>query len=64
MCVIDTSQGQICRLNDLVTVKKTRHTTYRKIYNPATFLRGIYSRTSNNGHCRGIQILSVIGGVR
>jgi hypothetical protein len=23
-----------------------------------------YSRTSNNGHCRGIQILSVIGGVR
>jgi hypothetical protein len=24
----------------------------------------IYSRTSNNGHCRGIQILSVIGGVR
>jgi hypothetical protein len=26
--------------------------------------RYIYSRTSNNGHCRGIQILSVIGGVR
>jgi hypothetical protein len=26
--------------------------------------RSIYSRTSNNGHCRGIQILSVIGGVR
>jgi hypothetical protein len=24
----------------------------------------IYSRTSNNGHCRGTQILSVIGGVR
>jgi hypothetical protein len=24
----------------------------------------LYSRTSNNGHCRGIQILSVIGGVR
>jgi hypothetical protein len=24
----------------------------------------IYSGTSNNGHCRGIQILSVIGGVR
>jgi hypothetical protein len=24
----------------------------------------MYSRTSNNGHCRGIQILSVIGGVR
>jgi hypothetical protein len=24
----------------------------------------IHSRTSNNGHCRGIQILSVIGGVR
>jgi hypothetical protein len=23
-----------------------------------------YSRTSNNGHCQGIQILSVIGGVR
>jgi hypothetical protein len=23
-----------------------------------------YSQTSNNGHCRGIQILSVIGGVR
>jgi hypothetical protein len=23
-----------------------------------------YSLTSNNGHCRGIQILSVIGGVR
>jgi hypothetical protein len=23
-----------------------------------------YNRTSNNGHCRGIQILSVIGGVR
>jgi hypothetical protein len=23
----------------------------------------MYSRTSNNGHCRGIQILSVIGGV-
>jgi hypothetical protein len=23
-----------------------------------------YSRTSNNGHCRGIQILSVIGSVR
>jgi hypothetical protein len=23
----------------------------------------LYSRTSNNGHCRGIQILSVIGGV-
>ena len=26
--------------------------------------REIYSRTSNNGHYRGIQILSVIGGVR
>jgi hypothetical protein len=24
----------------------------------------MYSRNSNNGHCRGIQILSVIGGVR
>jgi hypothetical protein len=23
-----------------------------------------FSRTSNNGHCRGIPILSVIGGVR
>jgi hypothetical protein len=23
-----------------------------------------YSRTSNNGQCRGIQILSVVGGVR
>ena len=24
----------------------------------------LYNRTSNNGHCRGIQMLSVIGGVR
>jgi hypothetical protein len=24
----------------------------------------LYSQTSNNGHCRGIQILSVIGGIR
>jgi hypothetical protein len=31
---------------------------------PRPFKLTIYSRTSNNGHCRGIQILSVIGGVR
>jgi hypothetical protein len=30
----------------------------------AVFLNTFYSRTSNNGHCRGIQILSVRGGVR
>jgi hypothetical protein len=29
---------------------------------PVLFLK--YGRTSNNGHFRGIQILSVIGGVR
>jgi hypothetical protein len=27
-------------------------------------IKNKYSRTSNNGQCRGIQILSVIGGVR
>jgi hypothetical protein len=30
----------------------------------ASFTLYIYSQTSNNGHCRGIKILSVIGGVR
>jgi hypothetical protein len=29
-----------------------------------SIVRSLYSRTSNNGHCRGIQVLSVIGGVR
>ena len=32
--------------------------------NKCTSVCLVYSRTSNNGHCRGIQILSVIGGVR
>jgi hypothetical protein len=43
-----------CRMCKLCTCVHT-HNTHRN---------RIYSRTSNNGHFRGIQILSVIGGVR
>jgi hypothetical protein len=41
-------------------------TTFTKLVHAMRHLKmtTVYSRTSNNGHCRGIQILSVIGGVR
>ena len=36
------------------------------VVDESVILKGIikYSVTSNNGHCRGISVLSVIGGVR
>jgi hypothetical protein len=49
-----------CLWNTVVTI----YSTCISIQNCASGWRYIYSRTSNNEHCRGIQILSVIGGVR
>jgi hypothetical protein len=48
-------------LDYLCNGRKKQHST-TIFWRMVTITR--YSQTSNNGHCRGIQILSVIGGVR
>jgi hypothetical protein len=58
---LDIYEHKTTKRNLLTTLK--RKSPY-SVNVTKTSLLCKYSRTSNNGHCRGIQILSVIGGVR